>query len=384
LSIENKGARSRQPRIQAARARHVPGPAETIQRVTMLRHYALSTYLRQIFGRRVQKIPLDVGAGCPNRDGTLSHGGCVFCNPRGSGAGLLAKGLNLEGQWDHFAAKYRAKFKSPLFMAYLQSFSNTYGPVERLAAILARIAGTGNKPPLPGLAALSIGTRPDCLDQAKLKLLAAQPLDEIWLELGLQSANDATLARINRGHDFACFAGAVRQAASLGLKVCAHVIAGLPGEGKKDFLHTISRVNELPVHGIKFHNLYVAEDSLLAKDWRDGQFSPPALEDYVDWVADGLAILRPDIVIHRLNADPSQDELLAPAWASDKRRTLNLISQNLTERDLWQGKLHIGGFGPGPFDWFSPLSPPPPGLRRTPDKKGPVAGQRRKMHDRPF
>ena len=302
----------------------------------MKRYATFATSLRQRFGERVQKIPLDAGASCPNRDGTLGHAGCLFCNSRGSGSGLGRQGLDLAEQWEFWRTKYQRKFKVKFFIAYLQSFSNTHGPLERLRALLAELAQ------LPGLVGLALGTRPDCLDSDKLNVLAEFPAPERWLELGLQSSNNATLARINRGHDFACFVRAVEAAAKVGLKVCAHVIAGLPGENAGDFLRTVAACNSLPLHGIKFHNLYVCDSSGLAALWRQGLYTPLAREDYIDWLARGLALLRPDIIVQRLAADPAPGELLAPTWAGDKTGVRAAIKARLEESDVWQGREYGG------------------------------------------
>ncbi len=295
------------------------------------RYQTLSDYLRSRFGEKVQKIPLDAGFNCPNRDGTISRAGCAFCNPSGSGSGLLAKGMDLATQWNHWRKQFLESSKTKLFMAYLQSYTNTHGPLERIQAVLEQLQD------LPDLAGLSLGTRPDCLDQDKLALIAAFPAPEIHLELGLQSANDQTLERIGRGHNAACFASATKQAAELGLKVVAHVIAGLPGENRDDFLATIDFVNQLPVHGIKFHNLVVCKDTRIARWWAKGKYRATTMEDYAEMAALAVARLRPDVVIHRLNSDPKLAELFAPAWAVDKQAVLKAINVEMKNRAIWQG-----------------------------------------------
>lgn len=297
------------------------------------RYNALSVYLRTKYGARVQKIPLDAGSTCPNRDGRLSWNGCVFCNPSGSGTGLFQLGLSLREQWDLLTPRLGQKHKAEVFWAYLQSFSNTYGPLERIRQLMAELAE------LPGARLVSLGTRPDCLDVEKLQCISEAGIPEIWLEIGLQSANDQTLRRINRGHDFACFARCVEQAHSWGLRVCAHVLYGLPGEATADFLATISQINQLPIAGIKFHNLFVAKGSVLESIWRNGGYTPPTLDAYVQAVTQGLNLLRPDIIVHRLNADPRPDELLAPGWAGDKRGVLDALRKSMEAQDLRQGRI---------------------------------------------
>lgn len=294
-------------------------------------YYSLSAYLRERFGKKVRKIPLDAGATCPNRDGTLSLDGCVFCNPLGSGTGLLDRGMGLAEQWFFWTEKFREKFKAELFLAYFQSFSNTHGPVQRLCDLFDELSG------LPGMVGFSLGTRPDCLDAEKIALIAAQPIPEKWLDIGLQSANDATLCRINRRHDFAAFVHAVELAHAYGVKICAHVMHGLPGETTEDFHRTLAKINALPIAGVKLHNLYVARGSVLEKWQRQGLYQPGTLEDYAQAAAQGLALLRPDIVVHRLNADPRPGELIAPAWAGKKRAVLAAIVRFMEENNLHQG-----------------------------------------------
>lgn len=298
----------------------------------MNRYLQLATYFRYRFGERVQKIPLDAGATCPNRDGTLSRAGCIFCNPSGSGSGMGLQGMNLNDQWDAWYNKYTRSQNARLFIAYLQSFSNTYGPAEKLSENLTSIAS------LQGVMGVSIGTRPDCVDAEKLDIIAKQDLDEIWLELGLQSAHDRTLSLINRGHTYEDFVQAVTLAAERGIKVCAHLIAGLPNETTEDFLRTVEMVSELPVRGIKFHSLYVADDTVLAKMWRSGEYTPMTEEEFIDAIARAVPKVPSTVVIQRLTGDALDGELLAPNWGIAKRALVDKIMAELVERDTWQGK----------------------------------------------
>lgn len=295
----------------------------------IVRYNTLSGAFRTLFGRRAQKIPLDAGSACPNRDGTLSRGGCLFCNAIGSGTGLYHKGFSLRAQWR--ALSPPARRHGAALIAYLQSFTNTYGPASRLAALLAELAA------LPDLAGVCLGTRPDCLDAEKCALLADFPGGPVRLELGLQSGNDATLARINRGHDAACFAAAARMAAAHGLDVTAHLMAGLPGEGPNEFLATVNFVNALPVTGVKFHNTLVVTGAALESLYRSGSYVPMTRQDYIETVCAAIARLRPDIVIERLNADPAPNELVAPDWAADKHALRRDIKKNLEKDDIRQG-----------------------------------------------
>jgi uncharacterized protein len=296
------------------------------------RYYPLSLYFKRRFGQRVRKIPLDAGSSCPNRDGTLSQSGCTFCNQNGSGTGLAETGMSLRRQYLLYRERSRDRDTGTRFLGYLQSFSNTHGPASRIQAMLSELTD------LPDFAGLAIGTRPDCLDEEKLDILQNADFEELWLDMGLQSSHDHTLRRINRGHDAACFAHWTQRAAQRGIKVCAHVITGLPGENVADFEQTILFVNSLPVAGIKIHNLYISQDTPLAASWHAGALDLLTREQSLDWLVCGIVRLRPDIIIHRLNSDPSQDELLAPSWAHEKTAFLNAVKERLHEMDAWQGK----------------------------------------------
>ena len=298
----------------------------------MNRYLQLATYFRYRFAERVQKIPLDAGATCPNRDGTLSHAGCIFCNPSGSGSGMGLQGMNLNDQWEFWYNKYTRSQNAKLFIAYLQSFSNTYGPAEKLSENLSQISS------LKGVMGVSIGTRPDCVNSEKMDIIASQQLDEVWLELGLQSAHNHTLDLINRGHSFEDFVDAVQLADEIDIKVCAHVIAGLPGETIEDFLYTVKAVSELPVAGIKFHSLYVADDTVLAKMWRDGKYTPMTEDEFVEALVRAVPLVRSTMVIQRLTGDALEGELLAPKWGTGKRALVDKIMRAFTEDDVWQGK----------------------------------------------
>lgn len=297
----------------------------------MLLWHTLATCFRRKYGVRVQKIPLDAGATCPNRDGTLSRLGCIFCNDSGSGSGMGLRGLGLRAQWDAWYTKYTTTDSDRLFMAYLQSFSNTYGPASRLARLLDEVAA------LPGCRGIAVGTRPDCLDSEKLALLAHCGLDEVWLELGLQTCRDATLRRINRGHSVRQAEDAVRAALDAGLLVCGHLMAGLPGEDEHDFLDGVDWAVSLGVQGLKLHNVYVPKGTELARQWQAGDYWPLARDEYVDLLCAALPRIPSSVVMQRIQADPAPGELLAPAWALDKRGIITDLRRALAARGLWQG-----------------------------------------------
>jgi len=298
------------------------------------RYNDFNTYLRGIFGCRVQKITIDAGLSCPNRDGTISTGGCIYCNARGSGTGAYAKGLSVTDQIIQGKRVLSKRYKAKKFIAYFQSFSNTYGPFDRLEMLYEQALA------IEDVVGLSIGTRPDCVDKQILKLLqsyAKQYL--VWLEYGLQSANDSTLALINRGHDVKCFKEAVLATKNRGIKICAHVILGLPNEKKAHVLETAKAVSDMEIDGIKIHLLYVVRGTKLDKLYSAGEYRCLEQQEYADLVCDFLEHIPKNIVIQRLTGDPHPEELVAPLWALKKTENMALIKKTLEKRDTWQGKL---------------------------------------------
>jgi len=307
----------------------------------MKRYRDYNSYLREIFGERVQKIPLDAGFTCPNRDGTISRGGCIYCGRRGAGSGAMAeRGESLDEQIASGMIWARKKYGASRFIAYFQSFTNTYGPVVRLRELYDGALTH------EGMAGLSVSTRPDCVDEAVLGLLEEyKERFLVWLELGLQSAHDSTLRQINRGHDVACFDRAVAAAHAKGLNVCAHVILGLPGESREMMMETARHLGELAAEGVKIHSLYVAANTPLAEVYERGAYRCLEREEYVDLVLDFLERLPPTMVVQRLTGDPVPSELVAPVWMREKSRTLNLMKKRFEERGTWQGKRFVKEVG---------------------------------------
>jgi radical SAM protein (TIGR01212 family) len=299
---------------------------------TDLPYRDLNSYLKGRFGERVQKITLDAGLTCPNRDGRVGTGGCLYCNVRGSGTGAWSRGQNITTQMEAGIARLARRYGAAKFIAYFQSYSNTYANHARLRELYdAALA-------FPQVVGLSLGTRPDCLPDDVLDLLASYARDRlIWLELGLQSAHDATLQRINRGHDVACFTAAATRAADRGLEVVAHVILGLPGEGPQEVAATAAYLGTLPLQGVKIHLLYVIKDSGLARLHQTGEYACLTEDQYVNLVVDFIERLPPHLVIHRLTGDPHPEELVAPAWCLDKPRVLQRVREEFTRRGSRQG-----------------------------------------------
>ncbi|RPJ14580.1 MAG: TIGR01212 family radical SAM protein [Desulfobacteraceae bacterium] len=297
------------------------------------RFYDLNTYYRNIFGCRVQKITVDAGLNCPNRDGTISEHGCIYCNSKGSGTGAHTRGLSVSEQLSAGKTVLSRRYGAKKYIAYFQSFSNTYAPYEKLKNLYDEALSVED------MAGLSIGTRPDCVNEPVLNLLQNYSKDYlIWMEYGLQSVNDSTLMVINRGHDFECFRKAVELTKGRNIKICAHVILGLPGEGKSEMLETAKAVGDLQIDGIKIHLLYVVKGTKMEEMYLNGSFRCLEKEEYCGIVCDFLELLPEEMVIQRLTSDPHRDELVAPMWALEKAKTLSLIKNTLEKRDSRQGK----------------------------------------------
>ncbi len=300
------------------------------------RYQDLASFLRKRFGGRVQKISLDAGFTCPNRDGTLSQGGCIFCNARGSGTGAYSQGLSITQQLEHGKIILGKRYKAEMFLGYFQSHTNTYAPVSQLEALYREALS------VEGMVGLSIGTRPDCVDPPTLALLEDLAKDYmIWMEYGLQSCHDKTLKAINRGHDAACFASAVRASAERGLLSCAHVILGLPGESRDDMLETARFIADLPVDGVKIHLLYVAQGTALEDLYNQGSYQCMGQEEYIEIVCDFIELLPPEMVVQRLTGDPHEEELVAPAWSLQKSETRSRIHSLQEKRNSRQGLFYI-------------------------------------------
>ncbi len=301
------------------------------------RYNDFNTYLNSMFGCRVQKITIDAGLSCPNRDGTISLDGCIFCNDRGSGTGAHQKGLTVSDQIAAAKPVLSKRYKAKKFIAYFQSFTNTYGPIDTLKHLYEQALDAED------MVGLSVGTRPDCISEPVLELLQDYAKNYlIWIEYGLQSAHDSTLALINRGHDFNCFKTAVEATKNRGIRICAHVILGLPNEKKEHMLQTARIIADMAIDGIKLHLLYVVKGTILEKRYHENNYKCLEQQEYVDIVCDFLERIPTQTVIQRLTGDPHPKELVAPTWSLKKAETIALIRKTLENRDTWQGK-YVGG-----------------------------------------
>lgn len=299
----------------------------------------LNTALRERFGCRVQKISLDAGLTCPNRDGRVGFGGCIYCNTLGSGTGV-SRSQSITSQLESGKAYLRQRYKARKFIAYFQSYSNTYAPLEKLRSLYEEALS------VPDIVGLTIGTRPDCVDEPVLDLLAE--LDErtyVSVEYGLQSIHNRSLDLINRGHTYETFLDAVNRTRKRGLEICVHVIIGLPGETKEDMLETARALGETDIQAIKIHLLYVIQNTPLHRLYEKGAYQCLSREAYVDIVCDFLSLLPAHVIIHRLTGDPHPGELVGPLWALEKQANLEAIRETLRERNIWQGKAYKSRLG---------------------------------------
>jgi radical SAM protein (TIGR01212 family) len=291
---------------------------------------SLASYLKEVFGRTMRKVSIDPGFGCPNRDGAIGHGGCAFCN------------------MDSFVPEHARRDADPIrqirearkgkmdepFIAYLQAGTGTYTDPETFRDLVNRICD------LPGVAGLFVGTRPDCVNEKILDVLAPWIYRKlVWLELGLQSSNDETLERIGRGHDAESFTRARELAREKGIQVLAHVIMGLPGEGPEEMMETARYLADLAIEGVKIHHLQVIRGTRMEELLRTGEVVPLTMDSYPGLVAGFLERLPSSTVVHRLAADAMDDLLIAPHWP-ERQKVIEAIRRYMLEEGKWQGRLY--------------------------------------------
>ena len=296
-------------------------------------YHSLDYMLRERFGEKVYKVTLNGGMSCPNRDGKIGHRGCIFCSEGGSGDFAADVSLSVTEQINSQISILSAKRPIHRYIAYFQAYTNTYAPVEYLQKIFTEAISH------PKVIALSIGTRPDCLDDKVIALLSElNRMKPVWIELGLQTIHEDTARYIRRGYSLSCFEDALSRLRAAGLEVIVHTILGLPGETHDDILETIKYLNATDIQGIKLQLLHVLSGTDLAADYQVGKFEVLGRDAYIDLVIDCLEHLRPSIIIHRVTGDGPKELLIAPQWASRKREVLNLLHHRMKEMGSFQGK----------------------------------------------
>lgn len=299
----------------------------------MERYYSLNRYLRETFGEKLYKIALDGGFGCPNRDGTVGTGGCIFCS--GAGSGDFAERAAEDVYTAIEKGKERVSRKNPggKYIAYFQSFTSTYGPIEKMRRLFTQAINH------PDVAVLSVATRPDCIDDEVVGLLRElNGIKPVWVELGLQSIHEDTAHYIRRGYELPVYDQAVKKLKDAGIYIIVHMIIGLPGESRDMILDTAHYIGRSGADGIKLQLLHVLENTDLAADYRAGKFQALSMEEYIPLLACCIEQLPPQICIHRLTGDGAKKELIAPLWSGDKKRVLNSIKKYFDENDIIQGK----------------------------------------------
>lgn len=297
------------------------------------RYHSLDYYIKEMYGEKLYKISLDGGMTCPNRDGTVGSGGCIFCSPEGSGDFAGDRRLSIKEQLDIGKSLIHKKRPVSSYIAYFQAFTNTYASVDYLEKIYTEAITD------PDVKVLSIATRPDCLSKEILELLfTMNQIKPVWIELGLQTIHKSTSDFIRRGYELDVFEKAVYDLEEIGIPVIVHTILGLPNETPEMMLQTIDYLNTLPIQGIKLQLLHILKGTDLAVYYEEVPFSLPTLEEYLELLGILISHLRPDIVIHRLTGDGPKALLIAPTWTSNKRTVLNSIHKYLKDFDIWQGK----------------------------------------------
>ena len=297
------------------------------------RYYSLNRYLRETFGEKVYKLALDGGMTCPNRDGRLGSRGCIFCSAGGSGDFAEGRCDSVVRQMERAKSRIRAKTGAERFIAYFQSYTNTYASVDYLEKLFTEAIDQ------PEVAAVSIGTRPDCLPDEVVALLERlNRIKPVWVELGLQTIHAETADYIRRGYDLPVYEDALSRLKAAGITVIVHVILGLPGESRQMMLQTIDYLSgEHRPDGVKLQLLHVLEGTDLAEDYRAGKFRCMEMAEYFEILFACLERLPPDMVIHRLTGDGPKRSLIAPMWTGDKKRVLNELNRELERRDIRQG-----------------------------------------------
>jgi radical SAM protein (TIGR01212 family) len=300
-------------------------PMRTAELKGKIRVRTINEELRERFGCRVHKVPVHAGFTCPNRDGILGTGGCLFCDPHGSAAAWSDPDEGVTAQLRRGMEYARKRFQARKFIAYFQPFSNTYALVSRLKVLWEEALAVDD------IVGISVGTRPDCLPEDVLDLIRTyrEGTPYFNLEIGLQTVHDKTLREIGRGHDFACFKDAVQRAHRRGIPLCVHIILGLPGETVPEMMETVRTLLDLEIEGIKLHHLHILKGSLLEREYRAGRLSLMTQEEYVSLVCRILELIAGRMVIHRFMGEAPIRRLVAPDWTGRKRDVLAAIARDL-------------------------------------------------------
>ena len=301
-----------------------------------LRYNSYSHFLRGFFGQRVQKVSIDAGFTCPNVDGTVTTGGCTFCDNRSFSPSRRIPRQQIVDQIDEGVRRLKRRYKCDQFTAYFQPATNTYAPVERLRSVYEAALSHSK------VVAMAIGTRPDCVPDEVVELLSEfAQRTYLSVELGLQSIHDRSMDWMNRGHYYSDFVHAMDRCHGRGFEICVHVIIGLPGETRKDIMETAHAVAQFPVDSVKLHNLYVVKKTALADQYTSGEVELMGRDEYFRTLVDFLEVLPSRILVERISGDAPGDYFLGPSWCLDKPDILRAIQTEFETRDTWQGRLAV-------------------------------------------
>ncbi|EPY04667.1 hypothetical protein PAALTS15_24655 [Paenibacillus alvei TS-15] len=289
--------------------------------------------MREQFGEKVFKVMLDAGFTCPNRDGSIAIGGCTFCSSRGSGDFAGRRRDDLVTQFNTIRDRQHAKWPNAKYIGYFQAYTNTYAPVDVLRDYFEVILEQ------PGVVGLSIATRPDCLPDDVVEYLAElNKRTYLWIEMGLQTIHESTSQLINRAHDTACYIEAVEKLRKHNIRVCTHIIYGLPQETHSMMLETAQAVAQMDVQGIKLHLLHLMRKTPMVKQYEAGLLRFLEMDEYIKLIVDSLEMLPPEMIVHRVTGDAPRDLIIGPMWSMKKWEVLNGIDAELKRRNTWQGK----------------------------------------------
>ena len=297
------------------------------------RYYTLDYYYKSKYDSKVFKVALNGNFTCPNRDGKISNHGCIFCSESGSGDFAGDKELPLKDQFEQVKAILLKKWPKAKYIPYFQANTNTYGPISKLKTLFNEAVTLDED-----IVSISIATRPDCLSNETIEYLnELNQIKPVTIELGLQTIHDSTAKVINRGYNLSVFEDAVKRLNKYDIEIVVHIINGLPFENKEMMLETVKYLNTLNIHGIKIHSLFILKNTKLAEMFLNNEFDILSMDEYIDITVEQLALIRDDIVIHRINGDAPRDLLIEPIWSLKKLVVMNEIDKKMKERNYYQG-----------------------------------------------
>jgi len=312
------------------------GPFDYNEKYGGKRYHSYNTYLKKKYGERVQKVTVDAGFTCPNRDGTVASGGCIYCNNESFNPGYNDPTKSVRQQIDEGTEFLRRRYNVDKFMVYFQPYSNTYASLDKLKQLYEEALSAA------GIIGLTIGTRPDCIDEEKLDYLESLAKTcDITIEYGLESIYDDSLKKINRGHDYQCYLDAIEMTKNRGIKICTHIILGFPWENREQWMYEAEVLSEIAFDFLKIHQLHIVKNTVLERNHVRNPYRLFTLAEYVDTVVSFLEKLNPEIIIQRLAGEAPKKMLVAPKWGKRNSEVITFITNELEKRNTWQGKKYV-------------------------------------------